>query len=94
MDEVSQIQGISERKVEFLERLKRDCNTLGQNLESPEGFIIGGSYVFKALDSSTQAHTRNLMIDEIESAIQHIKANHEALPGILNDLRNSLDDVR
>ena len=89
MDEVSQIYSISERKLDFLERLKKDCVNIDEKNELEKDTITPDfSKPFAA------PHIRELMINRIDDAMRHIRENHEGLPGVLNDLRNSLDDVR
>ncbi len=92
MDEISQIYSISERKVDFLERLRRDCGALEEVSEQQEGPAEDRN-VLELPRPSANARTRELMIRRIDRAIHQIKANHEGLPGTLNDLRNSLNDV-
>ena len=85
MDEVSQIYNISERKIEFLERLKQAFTVLAEppNVANDQ----------RSPRSAIDKHTRDLVSQRIDGAIRGIQANHEHLPGILQDLRNSLDDV-
>ncbi|KAL6714173.1 hypothetical protein ACLMJK_008667 [Lecanora helva] len=90
MDEVSQIHSISERKIDFLERLKNDFKTSeetsdeGSNEEQTD---------FAPPKPSADDRARDLMIRKIEKAISHITAHHEGLPGTLRELRNCLDDL-
>ena len=92
MDEVSQIHSIAERKIDFLERLRQDCEVVEEDAEQPEE-PVDDYNVIASPGLSADPHIRKLMIQRIDKAIQYIKANHERLPGTLNDLRNSLDDV-
>ena len=85
MDEITQIRNISESKVFFLETLKQDCNAL-QDSEQP-------NRIADHPQPSADARARDIMVRRIDHTIQHIRANHEGLPGTLDDLRNSLDDV-
>ena len=91
MDEVSQILSISERKIDFLERLKQDYAIL-EDSEQPDS-LTEYRNAQELPRPSTNMRSHELMVRRIDNAIQHIKVNHEGLPGTLNDLRNSLDDV-
>ena len=92
MDEVSQIYSISERKLEFLTRLRRDCDSM---IESTEGTDLSAAELNDnlRLQPTADNHTRNLTTNMVDHAISRIKADNEELPKMLNDLRNSLDDV-
>ena len=92
MDEISQIHGISERKIDFLERLKRDCEILEDGSDQEEA-LVEDRTILDLPKPSADPRTRDLMVRRIDKAIQHIKANYERMPETLNDLRNSLDDV-
>lgn len=93
MDEIFQIYSISERKLDFLERLKRDYEILDQDPDHA-GELVEDHHLFNPLQPTANARKApKIMVNKIDYAMQRIKASHEALPGILNDLRNSLDDV-
>ena len=79
MDEISQLYSISEQKIEYLNKLREDCNTLGPPAPG------------KA-DGARETR-RCYMIDRIDEAIKLIKSNHELMPRILGDLKGSLDAV-
>ena len=92
MDEISQIYSISERKIDFLERMKRDFKAPEDDSDQGEGPTDD----YNVLDlprPSADGHARDLIIRRIDKAMRYIRAHHEGLPGTLNDLRNSLDDV-
>lgn len=91
MDEISQIYSISERKVDFLIRLKRDFQAL-EDSDQEEG-SAEDIIVLDVPKPSADSRARDLMIRRIEKAMQYIKIHHEGLPGTLNDLRSSLEDV-
>lgn len=79
MDEISQLYSISEQRIEYLNKLREDCETL----EPP---APGNA---DRLTESCRCH----MIDRIDRAIKLIKSNHELMPRILGDLKGSLDVV-
>ena len=79
MDEISQIYSISEQKIDYLNKLREDCETL-----EPSG--PGKAH------GLTESYRRD-MIDRIDGAIKLIKSNHELMPRILGDLKGSLDVV-
>ena len=79
MDEISQLCSISEQKIEYLNKLRGDCETL----EPPAPSKVHGL---------TESY-RSEMIDRIDEAIKIIRSNHELMPRILSDLKGSLDVV-
>ena len=79
MDEISQLYSISEQKVEYLNKLREDCETL-------EPSAPGNAH------GLTESYRHDL-IDRIDGAIKIIKSNHELMPRILGDLKGSLDVV-
>ena len=91
MDEVSQILSISERKIDFLERLKQDYAILEDSEQSDSLREYRDEHELPR--PSTDMRSHELIIRRIDNVIRHIRVNHEGLPGTLNDLRNSLDDV-
>lgn len=93
MDEVSQIYSIAQRKLDFLSKLRRDHEDM---LKNP----MAANLIVKHIDSprarslaAADTHTCEWAIKTIENAIGRIKADHEALPGIIDDLKSSLHDV-
>ncbi|KAL8898273.1 MAG: hypothetical protein Q9207_006790 [Kuettlingeria erythrocarpa] len=93
MDEISQIYGIAQRKLEFLERLRRDFEGIRT---APTATDVLAEYIDNLGERSPPAadtQTCDVAIKTIEYAIGRIKAQHEALPGILDDLRSSLHDL-
>ena len=92
MDEITQIHNISERKVDFLERLKRDFKAPEDDSDQGEG-PADNLNVLELPRPNADSRARDLMIRRIDKAIRYIEAHHEGLPRTLNDLRNSLDDV-
>lgn len=91
MDEISQIYAISERKLDFLGRLKKDCEILEEPVAVPEE--LDEQFDSRLPKPSADSNTRDEMIRKIEWAMGYIRANHEGLPRILDELRKSLDDV-
>ena len=93
MDEISQLQSVSQRKLDFLGKLRQDFQAI---LNRPESADVNTRH-------ADIPHTRSLpaadpqtcewAINRIEGAINRVKADHEALPEILNDLKSSLHDV-
>ncbi len=79
MDEISQIYSISEQKIEYLNKLREDCEKLEPSASGKA----------RALTESD----RRDMIDRIDGAIKIIRSNHEMMPRILGDLKGSLDVV-
>ena len=79
MDEISQLYSISEQKIEYLNKLREDCETL-EPLASRKA-------------DGARLMPRRHMIDRIDEAIKLIKSNHELMPRILGDLKGSLDVV-
>ena len=80
MDELSQIYSISEQKIEYLRKLKVDCEAL---------VTEASNYKNEILESE-----RRDMVDRIDWAIKTLRSNHERIPSILGDLKSSLDVVR
>lgn len=81
MDEISQIYSISQRKIDFLERLKKD-------------YIKQTEPGVSSIPSKATAVTNpTFVIRTVDDAISQIIENNHGLPNIISDLRNSLDDV-
>lgn len=93
MDEISQISSIAERKLDFLKRLRQDCENITEVHTTP-GLDTDDAAVRTRSLPHTDAESRALTLKLIDNAIAHIKAEHERLPEILNDLKSSLHDVR
>ena len=85
MDEISQLYSISEQKIEYLNKLREDCETLEP--PAPRKIDVGTHGIHGTYDY------RRDMIDRIDGAIKLIKSNHELMPRILGDLKGSLDVV-
>lgn len=79
MDEISQLYSISEQKIEYLNKLREDCETLEPSAP-------------RKVYGLTESYRRE-MIDRIEEVIKIIRSNHELMPRILGDLKASLDVV-
>ena len=79
MDEISQIYSISEQKIEYLNKLREDCEALKPSAPAKAGAL-------------TESDRRD-MIDRIDGAIKMIRSNHKMMPRILDDLKGSLDVV-
>ena len=79
MDEISQLYSISEQKIEYLHKLREDCDTLEPLAP-------------RKVDGARETR-RCHMIDRIDEAVKLIKSNHELMPRILGDLKGSLDVV-
>ena len=79
MDEISQLCSISEQKIEYLNKLRGDCETLEPSAP-------------RKAHGLTESY-RSEMIDRIDEAIKIIRSNHELMPRILGDLKGSLDVV-
>lgn len=93
MDEISQIHGIAQRKLDFLERLRLDFEGIRT---APRATDLLAGYIDNHRERSpptADTGTCDVAIKTIEYSIGRIKAQHEALPGILDDLRSSLHDV-
>ncbi|KAL8692000.1 MAG: hypothetical protein Q9218_002892 [Villophora microphyllina] len=87
MDEMSQIQGIARRKIDFLERLRRDCENLKQYTDPANRHpgLTG--------NADADADTIQLIVKLIENAIASIRAEHAEFPEMLEDLKSSLHDL-
>lgn len=81
MDEISQIYGISERKIDFLERLKKNCVKMQE-----DGVVT-------QMPTASPPEIRQLFLSMIDGAMSDIKEDNQTLPSTINELRNSLDDV-
>lgn len=79
MDEISQLCSISEQKIEYLNKLRGDCQTLESSTPGK-------------VHELTESY-RSEMIDRIDEAVKIIRSNHELMPRILGDLKGSLDVV-
>ena len=79
MDEISQLYSIAEQKIEYLNKLRGDCETVEPSTP-------------REVHGFTESY-RGEMIDRIDEAIKLIRSNHELMPRILGDLKGSLDVV-
>ncbi len=82
MDEISQIYSIYEQKLDFLDRLRKNCELL----EDKHNVASTGL-------NQEFGNTGRAMVEQIDWAVNKLRSNHEGLPRTLHDLRNSLDDV-
>ena len=79
MDEISQLYSISDQKIEYLNKLREDCEIL--EASAP-----------RKVHELAESYRRE-MIDRIDKAIKIIRSNHKLMPRILGDLKGSLDVV-
>lgn len=88
MDEVTQLHSIYEQKLDFLSKLRKDCEVI-QNSSGPDTFGDQN----QASTTGNDCEPSKTMTEQVDWAVDQLKANHEGLPRTLTDLRNSLDDV-
>lgn len=96
MDEISQIYSVSQRKLDFLGKLKREFRAMGTMLDRPVSADVTTRHADIPPTRSLPAadlQTCEWAISRIDGAINRVVADHEALPEILNDLKSSLHDV-
>ena len=94
MDEISQIYSVSQRKLDFLGKLRQDFQAM---LDRPESADVTNRDAEIPPTRSlpfADLRTWEWAINRIDGAISRVKADYEALPEILNDLKSSLHDVR
>ena len=93
MDEISQIYSVSQRKLDFLGKLRQDFQAM---LSRPVSADVTTRHAEIPQTRSLPAadpQTCEWAINRIDGAISRVKADHEALPDILDDLQSSLHDV-
>ena len=81
MDEVSQLISHSEHKIDALQRLRVHCQNLAKHHTQAIESHADGPVATKVLT------------DRVDWAIQLIKEDHRKLPGLLAELKGSLDVV-
>ncbi|KAI4109394.1 MAG: hypothetical protein L6R37_000551 [Teloschistes peruensis] len=93
LDELSQIQSVAKRKIDFLDRLRWDIesNPMNKNsLNLPDLTDLSNERVLVSADADTMQITIKL----IEDAITYVQKEHAELPEMMEDLKSSLHDVR
>lgn len=94
MDELSQIQGVAKRKIEFLDRLKWDCQNIRTNIVSTDSLANLTKSPNERRAASADADTVQATVKLIEDAIVYVQKEHAELPEMMDDLKSSLHDVR
>lgn len=89
MDEISQIYSVSQRKLDFLEKLKQDFEAMSDKPISADAATRHANIPQTRSLPAADTRTCEWAISSIEDAISRVKADHEALPEILNDLKSS-----
>ncbi|KAL8635876.1 MAG: hypothetical protein Q9228_006677, partial [Teloschistes exilis] len=92
LDELSQIQGVAKRKIDFLDRLRWDIasNPMNKNSRNlPNLTDLSNERVLASADANNMQITTKL----IEDAIAYIQKEHAELPEMMEDLKSSLHDL-
>ncbi|KAL8875096.1 MAG: hypothetical protein Q9198_006499 [Flavoplaca austrocitrina] len=92
IDEVSQLLGISQRKIDILHKLKKDFEDALQSHAANDSVSESDSDDLQPV-LTTDHQTSTLAIRSIDNAINRIKVDHEELPKIMEDLKGSLHDA-
>ena len=88
MDEITQLYSIYEQKLDFLSKLRRDCEIIEKSTQPP---ITAAQSQSSA--GETASEPCKTMTEQVDWAVDQLTSNHNGLPRTLTDLRNSLDDV-
>ncbi|KAL8665085.1 MAG: hypothetical protein Q9202_002485 [Teloschistes flavicans] len=93
VDELSQIQGVAKRKIEFLDRLKWDCQNIRTNIVSTDSLANLTKSPNERRAASADADTVQVTVKLIEDAIVYVQKEHAELPEMMDDLKSSLHDL-
>lgn len=88
MDEITQLYSIYEQKLDFLSKLRKDCEIIEK---STRPLITAAQSQSSA--GETESEPCKTMTEQVDWAVDQLTSNHNGLPRTLTDLRNSLDDV-
>ncbi|KAL8670641.1 MAG: hypothetical protein Q9168_004835 [Polycauliona sp. 1 TL-2023] len=91
IDELSQLLSISQRKIDFLAKLKRDFENGPSNDGATESVSESDDDGNPLL--ATDHQTSEVAVQTINKIIDRIKLDHEELPQIMEDLKSSLNDA-
>ncbi|KAL9576842.1 MAG: hypothetical protein Q9212_006772 [Teloschistes hypoglaucus] len=88
LDELSQVQVVAKRKIDFLDRLKWDCRNNHGNFDP-----TNPSRPDERVSASADVDTIQIAVELIDDAIIYIQKEHAELPEMMDDLKSSLHDL-